>query len=499
SQPTTRFINELFFVGEYIYTSELTIKNVSDEDVGEYKCYFYGSSVPQIAKANLQLHAKKYLNVTMKSLKGLDGIKKELGRSLGQYIPIYAYPYPTIKWLDPKGNEIHNDWKPWNHHFNGEYIVVRLSKNNLTLDDEGNHTLIISNPAKTVTHSFFVTIITKPKIINQPKSIPFNEVLQNFSVSADCEAEGKPVPRISWNYTNNLYNMEKNSPEDSVKITSTADGVNKIKSEIEVNVQKTGKLICKACNEAGCVSSVAKIINVPVSMKVGPGVPTTFRSISLTVGDPLTIECKSSKNMTFFSPEFNKKVVTSKENLKDTMVNNGPIVKFELRQTVYRDSGWYGCANLPMKYFTPAQTTDHLFIEDPFLYQDSKGKYYVNGEVGKDVLLPCRPSSPNYQVKLYSAGKVIDAEFDPIKGMMIKNLTANSPIDYACVIQLDNGLKKSMDFEIEKPDRPNDLEKPKIVTRSLNNTIIGGTIEIDCTVSVWSNNDYILTWVMPLK
>lgn len=43
-------------------------------------------------------------------------------------------------------------------------------------------------------------------------------------------------------------------------------------------------------------------------MDLEPEAPTTFRNISLTVGEPLTIDCKSSKKITFFYPEFEKKV-----------------------------------------------------------------------------------------------------------------------------------------------------------------------------------------------
>lgn len=46
-------------------------------------------------------------------------------------------------------------------------------------------------------------------------------------------------------------------------MTSKSNGVNKTKSTLELKAERTGKLVCKACNEAGCVSSVAKIINVP--------------------------------------------------------------------------------------------------------------------------------------------------------------------------------------------------------------------------------------------
>lgn len=45
----------------------------------------------------------------------------------------------------------------------------------------------------------------------------------------------------------------------------------------------------------------------------------------------------------------------------------------------------------------------------------------------------------------------IDAEFDPKKGMTIKNLKANSPVDYSCGILLDDGSVTAMDFKIVIP------------------------------------------------
>ncbi|KAH0557332.1 hypothetical protein KQX54_004262 [Cotesia glomerata] len=520
TQPIVKLMKELNSKGEDIYISELTIKNVTNDDVGEYKCSFYGSGPIQIVKANLQLHAENYLNVSTEDTEALNGTMIENGQPLDAWISVSAYPLPTFKWIDPKGNEILNNWTPQYYDVNSEKFFIKLKTRSLTLEDEGNYTLIVTNFASNDTFTFFIGISVKLQIF-ETDIIPIVEVSKGDEVKAECKVIGKPLPLISWKYSNHFTNLTENSPNNSsFKISSINNGVNKTKSTFELKAERTGKLICTACNEVDCVYSIVKIINVPVSMELKPEAPTTFRSISLDVGDPLTIDCKSSKKITFFYPEFDRNVVTSQENISTLVTDNGHTGRFERQQTTYSDSGWYGCSNLPEKYqipiesylpFTPDIYTDsdvqwiyvfvastfRLFVDSPYFYQDNNGKYYVNGEVGKDVLLPCRPSSPDFNVKLYSAGKVIDAEFDPKKGMLMKNLKADSPLDYVCVIMLNDRLKKAIDFRIVIFDQPNFFEKPIITTKSPTHMEIGKTFKMDCSVSLSYNNNLFLTWVTP--
>lgn len=119
----TRFIIE---PGTYCtsYTSELTIENVTDADVGEYKCHFYGFSILRPIKVNLKLHstlfshndcldtfkndinirtnfftffilAKRYLNIS-ESLS--NQYKQMIGQEIKWKVNVAAYPLPTFKW-----------------------------------------------------------------------------------------------------------------------------------------------------------------------------------------------------------------------------------------------------------------------------------------------------------------------------------------------------------------------------------------------------------------
>lgn len=68
--------------------------------------------------------------------------------------------------IDPKGNEILNNWTPQYYDVNSEKFFIRLRKREFTLEDEGNYTLIVTNSASNDTFTFFIGISGMPLNLN---------------------------------------------------------------------------------------------------------------------------------------------------------------------------------------------------------------------------------------------------------------------------------------------------------------------------------------------
>ncbi|XP_057340568.1 hemicentin-1-like [Microplitis mediator] len=292
-KPKTRFIIE---PGTYApsYTNELTIENVTNEDVGEYKCHFYGFSILRLIKVNLKLHTKKYLNI---SKSPSNQYKQIIGQDIKWKVDVAAYPLPSFKWLDPKGREIDNDWSFHNYKINGEHFEITLLKSNLVFEDRGNYTLIATNSEKTETINFFLDVLLEPFITKRAQE-EVKKITKNEELEFKCEAEGYPLPTITWSYSNSFdsstFATEKN---DRFNEVVTPIDIKKVISTIKLNVQNTGKLTCKACNHLSCDSYVVKTINVPAIDQLFVNIPFIQYEffgymLKVNVGDDVTIPCR---------------------------------------------------------------------------------------------------------------------------------------------------------------------------------------------------------------
>ncbi|KAG8035215.1 hypothetical protein G9C98_001705 [Cotesia typhae] len=104
-----------------ILNLELTIKNVTAEDYGEYECFVYRYSKVKSAKINLVPHQHKHLDLSLKSSE-IDYVK-DFGYHAKLIISVDAYPLPEFNWYNPKELEINYQRRFFDYQIN--YISFR--------------------------------------------------------------------------------------------------------------------------------------------------------------------------------------------------------------------------------------------------------------------------------------------------------------------------------------------------------------------------------------
>ncbi|XP_044593194.1 hemicentin-1-like [Cotesia glomerata] len=512
-----------------VHVSQLSIKNVTINNFGEYKCEFYGFDTIKNAKVDLQVHTESRLEILMES--SVNKYKKEFGQCIKWTLNITAYPLPKFKWLDPKNNEINNDWTFHNYKVNDENFSINLVKLDLTLEDRGNYTLIATNSKGTKTIDFFVDVLMRPLITKKLNSIQERYFSSNELLECECEAQGNPLPFITWEYTNNFKNSTESLAANNLfNVTDIKSSWNRIKSIIKIETKNTGKILCHACNEITCDSAIIKTVNVPADIQVLPNSRSKLWEISITEGEPLTIDCTSTQRTRFFYPQLLiKNVVYSPENISYSVSGDEHFSRFEHRKTVYSDSGWYGCAIVSEKYkkinqdrilLTPdiygelgvqwiyvfVKSTEHLFLDLP-IHQNSAGEFLLESS-GSDVTLPCRPTSSKYQVQLYAIEKEKTEEinisdetdslvYDVKKGFIFENFKADSA-SFGCAIIKNGKQKRNLTiFRVTSTDESKKGDVPTITTFSLTHMEIGKNFSMNCTVSFYEDREYFVQWVTP--
>ncbi|CAG5075848.1 Similar to Hmcn1: Hemicentin-1 (Mus musculus) [Cotesia congregata] len=432
------------------------------------------------------------------------------GNNIDWTIDVEAYPIPKFQWFDPKGNEIKNGWILNDFQVNGEHFSVQLIKPFLTYEDRGTYTLKATNAAEFKEIKLTLDVLVEPTIVQKSEDAEAISASYNQTITAECEAQGNPLPAIIWKYSHKFENSTESTGEgDLFNITSiTVDGEKTI-STINVKAQNTGKLICSACNEVNCRSAVVKVITVPVLMKLQPGPRpiSDYQVVSLSEGETLHIFCPSTKNVTFFHLWLKRGVVNSNYSISGQEVGSKN-AWYERKSVVYGDSGWYACGNVPEKYqdygeftfvsspvlykesnsdwlYVFVESSENLFVETPYINKDSDDNYILEVNVGNDLIFPCRPTSPDYQVDLYIDDQKANLSdhllYDPKIGFTMLNITWEMPFFIHCKINdPTTGKVQRRDFSVNLENSTNGLDSPKIMTETLTHMVVGKPFTLQC-------------------
>ncbi|XP_074106820.1 mast/stem cell growth factor receptor Kit-like [Cotesia typhae] len=245
--------------------------------------------------------------------------------------------------------------------------------------------------------------------------------------------------------------------------------------------------------------------------------------IEIDQGGKLEISCTALEPVDFIYPiSIEPVAIRSEVKLSNEQVNG--LTKFKLTRSnsVYNDSGWYGCvekskykpgphvgkidvtpqnyndANVKWIYVTVKSPIYKLDVM-PFLLVNPDVEYVLLKKENDDVILPCRSTSSDYSVKLYSSidNTLVDSfEYDPKKGITLKNIKKGSPLRYYCVAEKKDGTKEEIKkFKIEIID--NYSEKPVITTDKFTLMEIGKDFSMQCTSLISDYERFVLDWTVP--
>nr|XP_033203848.1 vascular endothelial growth factor receptor 1 isoform X1 [Bombus vancouverensis nearcticus] len=241
-------------------TTELIIKDVRDEDEGWYECIIKSFYDFNKTRKYIKVHdpENKFINLTAQDANR--HYQRREGDSVQWVVHVHAYPEPTLKWLNTKGEEIigasHDSDRP-------KYVIkltpnhTILKINHLNIEDMGEYSLQAVNQDKFEMLNFTLDVIVKP--VPMLKVEPY--YAPNQTVEISCDVATYPAPNITWSYMRCPYYP---SYEDASTIelqNKTESGMNtRFRSTVRVTIEMSGHLTCTACNLIGCESQVETIL-----------------------------------------------------------------------------------------------------------------------------------------------------------------------------------------------------------------------------------------------
>ncbi|KZC11067.1 Vascular endothelial growth factor receptor 3, partial [Dufourea novaeangliae] len=296
-QQSNRISTRLYSTtyGSYIRraTNELTIRNMTDDDEGLYACIITNFQDSKKSEKYIKVYdpGNKFLNLTAQDSDR--HYQRRFGDKVQWVVYVNAYPEPTLKWLNPKGEVMTGNWaSPEKSKFAinttplSTMTILRI--NHLDVNDMGVYSIQATNDDRIEVLNFTLDVIAKP--------IPILERIESYyapnqEAEMRCHVAAYPEPEITWNFLKcpNYPSCENGT---IVNLTETKEhGMTTFfLSIVRMMVEMSGRLTCKACNVVGC-DSVTE--NVFVSDGNG-GFGIIEPKESVTEGDDLELICAAS-------------------------------------------------------------------------------------------------------------------------------------------------------------------------------------------------------------
>ncbi|XP_071570035.1 vascular endothelial growth factor receptor 1 isoform X1 [Temnothorax nylanderi] len=241
-----------------------------------------------------------------------------------------------------------------------------------------------------------------------------------------------------------------------------------------------------------------------VSASNKPSIYPNQEEIVINEGEPLEITCISFAPIKFVYPDaFGESVNTSNPKTSETEDNGLYHYVFQRPNTVFGDTGRYGCADHNVEIIT--NSYDDPEISWLYVYVKSNTNLFVEADTyahlsavaGGSIVIPCRPTSPDLVPILSDNNEeeLKEASFDPRIGFTIRNLLVKDSNWYKCSIEKD-GEEHAVNYVLSVHLKRT-LPEPKIQDDSLLHVTRGQDLYVNCTVEVEISMRYVFNWHTP--
>ncbi|XP_046748826.1 vascular endothelial growth factor receptor 1-like [Diprion similis] len=363
-------------------SSQLTIIDVQESDSGVYNCTVRKMGKQESVGRNVQFHDpnRPHLKV-IESSENASFIHVTEKSTAIWAIDIDTYPKATVTWFSKDKTEITNTSK-YSHAVHGLRHVFQIS--DVRIADAGVYTIHIDTSNQTRDHELLLVVQAAPvaRIVEASSYYAVGE-----SARFSCHISGSPLPNVTWSYLeypdfpSKSISNRPNFLELVMKSSefSTAGFI----SQVNITIKMEGDLICKSCNNIGCVEDRKSIFVSDANGSFGiidPGFVVEGDNIDLTCGasvhnytDDITWDVKNASR--------NESMIINKRKTNFTFQS---ILKIE--NVLKSDSGDYFCkaVNKNNQEETIAYRLSVLDAQVPSIIESNMNNSQIIIDLGKD-------------------------------------------------------------------------------------------------------------------
>ncbi|XP_031568095.1 immunoglobulin superfamily member 10-like [Actinia tenebrosa] len=378
----------------------LSVDNITSTKSGEYKCIpsnTLGDGDPATVMINVlepPVLSESLKNRTINESETLELRCKAKGN-----------PLPVVTWTKNSKFLSHNDTYKKENTSRNDAGVYRCTANNSIGEPVYSEATVIVNYAPEVT-------------INKSKQT----VNETHSASLDCQASGKPAPRVQW------FKENVSIGNESVTLLTN------------VTWKDAGKYVCKAYNLLGIKSATTELIvqYSPINTKL----TTHTGEFKVAVNDTLILNCSAQA-----FPPANQFTFSSNK----TTLQSSPKSTFIIKKPMLFPDEEYTCIPENIMGSGPPSSINISYLEQPSFRQQPETNITVNeAETIKLVCLVRGKPKPNVTWTRDGVYNVIGTGEEFIKN----NTNSSDAGQYNCTASNGVGRILSASFSVEVNYKP---------------------------------------------
>ncbi|VVC44268.1 Protein kinase, ATP binding site,Tyrosine-protein kinase, active site,Immunoglobulin [Cinara cedri] len=255
-----------------------------------------------------------------------------------------------------------------------------------------------------------------------------------------------------------------------------------------------------------CVPIVTAVLSAvtAVDIQIWPDVP----ELTLTSGADLTLKCTGDVPVKWNYSQFDPNLIiekTSSITISQGLANNSHISLLTLSRASYLDTGYYYCDPLPEELKVDEQNSKkiYLFIQhESHLLAVPGNLYALSQDEYGNVIIPCRPTSPEVNVTLLKDDVEItdtdniEYEYDQKIGYTLRSPSVRDSGSFSCV-SYKNNINDSREFNVFINPLVHNVVMPYINNTDSDHVIIGQNLSLNCSVIMDLGVSFTLHWIVP--
>ncbi|KAM5259263.1 hemicentin-2 isoform 1-T1 [Hipposideros larvatus] len=428
----------------YMDGSSLVLKGLRASDSGAYTCTAHNA-----AGEDAKLHTVNVLvpPTIEQGAEGSETLVRRSGELVTMACPVRGSPPIHVSWL--------KDGLPLalsqRTHLHGSGRILRISQ--VQLADSGIFTCVAASPAGVADRNFTLRVHVPPVL----EPVEFQKdvaVVRGSPVVLPCEAQGSPLPLVSWMKNGQPLLPQSLEHGPGLKLETAGAG-------------DSGTYSCVARSEAGEARRHFQLTVLEPPHIEDSGQPA---ELSLTPGFPLELRCDARgippPNITWHK---DGQALNSQEDSKGA----GRLLRVEAVQV--GDAGLYIC--LAQSLAGEAEKSFRVRVQAPPNVIGPRGPRSVVGLAPGQLVLECSvEADPAPEIEWHRDGILLQADAHtqfPEQGrfLQLQGLSTADGGDYSCTARNAAG-STSMAFHVEIHTVPTIQPGPPTVNASVNQTAL---------------------------
>lgn len=224
-----------------------------------------------------------------------------------------------------------------------------------------------------------------------------------------------------------------------------------------------------------------------------------IEDLEIPSGGNLQIKCFSDSPAAWYYPPSVEGKDSSTKSVNYSRTNdNKYLAVIDIHHAHFLDTGYYYCSS---NVTDSEEKNIYIFVRDhKNLLAVNETYALITRHEHDDLIIPCKPTSRDVEVRLSKDSDEVDISFDIHKGFIFKNLTMTDATHYTCTASLMDEIFEVY-YELNVLPHSETIPKPdiEVIAAEGSHIVVGQDIDLSCAVLAPLGVNVLIDWEIPDK